>query len=219
MKFLALLVLATPIMTFAQDVSQREILESRVLLSLKGARQEILSNLEAMTDRDLRNVERMLNDVRDTAMGQGPSLPLPRPVPLPVCSQESVEQFQQTFRVIKNFAYSSQGLDLDDQGATIYANNWANTYPCALATKFMADFKRVKVFAYTTAGLDLSAQDATSYAKVMTPRLCPHVTFEQSFSKLYNFAYSGSGLNMSVSDAKKYAQPRVEAEAFICKNF
>ena len=215
MKFITALLFAMPLISFAQTVSQREMLEERLLSSLKTARQAVLENIQAMPERDLRRTEKLLEKVRLSALGMDSDEPN-YPQPTLVCAQEGVDRYQQSFLKIKNFAYSSQGLNLTTDGAVSFATTWTKLQPCSYADKFIVDFGRIKNFAYSSQGLNMTNDGAVNYAKAMVARICANVPFEQIFSKHYNFAYSSSGLNMTSENARRYAQPKTEAEAFIC---
>ena len=167
--------------------------------------------------RSLRSIKRLARGRgqgpgRDRPTPQGPTYP--REIP---CAQDY--RFQETFIKIKAFAYSGEGYNYSSSAATSYATNWTNTYSCDLADKYISDFKRIKNFAYSGSGLNLSSSGAISYANSMIQKLCQGVNFEQIYQRDYNFAYSGSGLNLSSSGARAYAQPRMEAQAFVCRNF
>jgi len=215
MKFITALLFAMPLISFAQTFSQREMLEERLLLSLKSARQAVLENVQAMPERDLRRTEKLLEKVRLAALGIDSDEPN-YPMPTMVCAREGVDRYQQTFLKIKNFAYSSQGLNLTNEGALNYATNWTTQQPCSYADKFIVDFTRIKNFAYSSQGLNMTNENAVNYTKTMVPRICANISFEQIFSKHYNFAYSSQGLNMTTENARRYAQPKAEAEGFVC---
>lgn len=223
MKFIIALTLAFPLLASAQG---RPELESQLTSELREVNLAIKENLQFMDENEILEATRSLRSIKRLARGrgqgpgrdrpipQGPTNPYPREIP---CSQDY--RFQETFVKIKAFAYSGDGYNYSSSGATSYATNWTNTYSCDLADKYISDFKRIRSFAYSGSGLNLSSSGAVSYAASMISKLCQGVNFEQIYQRDYNFAYSGSGLNMSSSGARAYAQPRMEAQAFVCRNF
>lgn len=223
MKYILLAVFAMPLVSFAQS---RPILEARVQESLKAARLSITANIQKMSSSDLQQVNRLLKEVSAVSQGQqrpGP-MPMPNPVPAPrprpqvSCSEDRTGKFQSTFVYIKEFAYSSEGLNYSSTAATSYATQWTNRYPCSLAETFAFDFKRLKNFAYSSEGLNLSSSGAIAYAQANINNMCPDVNFEAIFKRSYDFAYSSEGLNMSSSAAVAYAKPIMEEKALRCDN-
>ena len=208
--FIAVLALA-PMFSFAQG---RPELEGRVEAALQNARRELRLNIQRMSDRDLIQVERKLQDVASiAAAGYNPAPnPIPTPYPTMVCANEGTTTFQNTFVKIKNFAYNI--VNQTSSGSVTYATNWTNKYPCYLADKFIQDFTRIKNHAYNA--MNMTSSGSVDYAERMVSRLCPNVPFEQIFNQHKNFAYNT--LNMTSSGSVQYATPKMEAEAFYCNN-
>lgn len=219
MKAFIVILAMVPLFSFAQS---RPEIEGRVESALQNARRDLRLNLQRMTDRDLRQVERKLLDVSDIANGYvnpGPTPtpnPYPNPIPTPYptlsCAREGTTTFQNTFVKIKNFAYNVANQSSSD--SVSYATNWTNKYPCYVADKFIQDYTRIKNHAYNA--MNKSSMDSIMYAEKMVSRLCTQVAFEQIFNQHKNFAYNT--LNMSSMDSVNYATPKMEAEAFYCNN-
>lgn len=211
--FLAVLFIL-PTVAFAQQ--RRDVLERKVEVALRNARQAIQMNIQRMNVRELQQAETLLEVVSDIANGNGAQYPTPTPIPEPmpiVCAQDNVERFQSTFILIKNFAYND--ADRNSSQSVQYATDWTNKYPCQIANKFITDFKRIKNFAYND--LDKTSASSVQYAEAMVSKVCSEVQFEQIFRQHKNFAYNT--LNMTSAAAVNYAKSKVEAEAFYCLNF
>lgn len=212
MKLFFGLLLLTPVLAFAQD---RQVLESRVQNALRDARQAVNQNIQYMDNRDLMRVEQLLHKVTEAAAGTVRPMPtpIPRPMPMMVCARDHVNTFQSTFNQIKNFAYN-----VGNRGTTAsidYATEWTNKHPCSLAPKFIADFTRIKTHAYNNMNMGTTA--SIGYAETMVARVCSNIQFEQIFNQYKNFAYNS--MNMGTTASINYAQPKMEAEAFYCRNF
>lgn len=181
-------------------------------------------NVDRLDERDLTKLVRTLErskDIllgRDTNPGPGPG-PGPIPVPRYTCDRANPSDFQSTFVKIKNFAYSSSGLDMSSAAATNFAQDWSTRYACADADRFISIFTRLKNFAYSTSGLDMSSAASVGYAEQGVNNLCENYNFEAEFKNLYNFAYSTSGLDLSSAAARDYARQRVEPQMFQCRPF
>lgn len=226
MKTMLAIGLLLPTFAFAQN---RQVLETRVVEAMRAARQAVNDNLQKMSDSDLRLVELQLQGVRAAALGGMDSRPTPvpqpnpRPVPRPqptyyTCAQQGTEAYQAAFSKIKTFAYSPSGLDMTSQGATNFAQNWTNRYPCELAGKYVTDMNRLRAFAYSPSGLDLSSAAARDYAIQNIGRICTNINYEEIHSKHYQLAYSPSGMDMSAQSAHTYARIKYEEEALRCNN-
>lgn len=133
-----------------------------------------------------------------------------------VCSAENTYTYQETFQRIKQFAYSSTGLNLSSQESINYALDWSTKYPCAVAETFISRFVLLKNFAYSSTGLNYSSLEAKDYALAKLHFLCPGVDIASEYRKHYEFAYSSRGLNYSSLQARDYAQPRAERVALTC---
>ena len=219
-SFIAIIALV-PLFAFAQS---RPELESRVESALQNARRELRLNIQRMSERDLIQVERKLQEVESIARGGGYNpgpIPNPNPYPTPYptpypqlsCAQEPTQVYQQTFIKVKNFAYNIVNRTSSDSVA--YATNWTNKYPCNLADKFIRDFTRIKNHAYNN--MNQTSSMSVEYAERMVSRVCDGVPFEQIFNQHKIFAYNT--LNMTSSQSVEYATPKMEAEAFYCRNF
>lgn len=215
MKAFIVVLALVPIFSFAQS---RPELEGRVESALQEARRALKSNIQRMSERDLKQAERKLLDVAEIANGNsnpypnpGPN-PIPTPYPTMTCAQEGTTTFQNTFVKIKNFAYNV--ANQTSSGAVSYATNWTNKFPCYVADKFIQDYTRIKNHAYNA--MNMTSSGSVEYAERMVPRLCSQVQFEQIFNQHKNFAYNT--LNMTSSGAVQYATPKMEAEAFYCNN-
>jgi hypothetical protein len=143
----------------------------------------------------------------------------PRPLPQRVCQQEDTTIMQSAFRKIKDIAYSGAGLNMSNDGAVTFAQQWINRFPCAAADQYVRDLSRIRNFAYSGAGLNMSIEEASIFAKNNVEILCAGYPLEKEFSNAYNFAYSSNGMNMSAESARKYAMDRVQLSAFSCRNY
>lgn len=229
MKVISLMILAFAFAANAQYVPQRDRLEGEARKLSLQMRTLVENNVDRLDERDLetvvRNLERakdvLLGRVVDPGPGPGPFPPPLPPIPAPrfTCDRASVSEYQSTFVRIKDFAYSSEGLNLTSSGATSYAHEWTQKYACEDAYRFMTEFTRLKNFAYASSGLNRTSSGAVSYAKEGIDRICEGYNYEQEFSSLYEFAYSTRGLNMTSSAATNYARERVEPQMFQCSPF
>lgn len=222
MKFISLVILATAMTAaHAQQAPGRNQLETRARNLALQMRTLIENNVDRIDNNDLNQVIRKLEQTKEILLGRGGSGPGPVPTPVPrlTCAQADAGTYQATFSKIKSFAYSSGGLNLDQQGSTNYALSWTQKYSCQDADQFKALFSRLRAFAYSSGGLNLDTNGAINYASNGIDRVCEQYNFEQDFTSQYNFAYSSSGLNMSSSGARNYAAQRVEPQMFNCSPF
>lgn len=226
MKFLVL----TLVMVSAAFAQDRSMLEERALDMAQKVERLTRENVRDLTQEELRDLlesfRKSLQVLRQTDVGPGPRphprphpRPWPRPRPVVVCENDSADALQAAFKVIKDWAYSSAGLDMSSSGALDYAKEWTAKYPCEIANQYVADFKLLKDFAYASSGLDMSSSGAMSYAKEKIGSFCSGYDLASEFKKHYDFAYSSTGLDMSSSGARKYATEKIEAAAFSCHNF
>lgn len=224
MKLLSLLVASALIFTAnAQSNSSRmqnELEAKRLSIQMRTL---VENNVDRLDDRELNQVLRNLERAKDLLLGRVSPPPAPNPIPVPqprrVCEFAPVEIYQATFMQIKNFAYSSSGLDLSSQAATAFATEWMQRYSCEDANRFISLFGRLKNFAYSSSGLDMSSAEALNYSKNGINRLCEGFAFEAEYKNLYNFAYSTGGLDLSTTAAREYARARVEPQMFSCSPF
>tara|TARA_R110002049_G_scaffold46139_3_gene134530 strand:- start:179 stop:856 length:678 start_codon:yes stop_codon:yes gene_type:complete len=223
MKIISLLAMIMSFSVLAQPYQNRAELEveaKRLSLQMKIL---VDRNVDRLDERDLTKLVRTLErskDIllgRDTGPGPGPVPPIP--APRFTCDRASAAEYQSTFIKVKNFAYSSSGLDMSSAGATNFAQDWATRYSCSDADQFIAIFGRLKNFAYSTSGLDMSSAASIDYAQQGINNLCENYNFEAEYKNLYNFAYSTSGLDLSSAAARDYARQRVEPQMFQCRPF
>lgn len=142
----------------------------------------------------------------------------PRPVPQMTCDREIVSNYQAAFEQIKNFAYSSSGLDYTSASATSFADSWTKNNPCYTAPIFVKEATRLLNFAYSTSGLDYTKQASVTFTLDNVDRVCEGARYEEEFTQYYNFAYSRTGLDLSAVEAKKYALDKIQnSGVFSCR--
>lgn len=223
MKMMTFLALFMSFSVMAQPVQNRANLEAEAKKLSLQMKILVDRNVDRLDERDLTQLVRSLERSKDILLGQRPGPgpgPIP-PIPAPryTCDRASASEYQQTFIKVKNFAYSSSGLDMSSAAATNFAQDWSTRYSCADADQFISIFGRLKNFAYSTSGLDMSAAASIDYAQQGVNSLCENYNFEAEYKNLYNFAYSTSGLDLSAAAAKDYARQRVEPQMFQCRPF
>lgn len=161
--------------------------------------------------------------VKNNGGGGGfpPAPPHPPKPPFPptggyTCSTAPFDISSQTFKKIKQFAYSSSGLNKTSSGAMAYAEGWMQQYPCNYANSFIKKYKKVYQFAYSSNGLNKTSSGAQKFSLKNMDKLCENYPLKSEFRKYYQFAYSSSGLNMTSSRATEYAYNKVVPNAFSC---
>lgn len=102
----------------------------------------------------------------------------------------------EVFRSAYKFAYSSQGLDLNEAGAENFARRMANTMDLRGFDRWMNAFK----WAYSSQGLDYSRRDAQRFADEMMDADL------RRFQELFRYAYSSQGLDLTKSQSLRWAQ-------------
>ncbi|MEZ4743955.1 MAG: hypothetical protein R3B45_16160 [Bdellovibrionota bacterium] len=133
------------------------------------------------------------------------------------CNDENSDIYQDTFKQIKNFAYSSSGLNYSSQGATDFALQWTSEHACYEADEYIEQVGELRVFAYSSNGMNFSSAGAVDFALENYDQKCSQgLEYQYDYRDDYRFAYSSSGLNMSSSGAHKYALDRMMAEHFSC---
>tara|TARA_R110000868_G_scaffold269233_2_gene528595 strand:+ start:683 stop:1351 length:669 start_codon:yes stop_codon:yes gene_type:complete len=220
MKFLSLIALLFAFSAHAQSRATLETEAKKLSMQMKIL---VERNVDRLDERELTKLVRTFERAKDILMGRdtgpGPGPFPPVPTPRFTCDRAPVSVYQATFSQIKDFAYSSTGLDLSSSAAINYAHDWVAKYTCEDLDLFKTLFVRLKNFAYSSAGLDLSASAAINYASSGVDSVCADYAFEQEFKGLYDFAYSTRGLDMSASAAREYARQRVEPNMFRCRQF
>ncbi|OQW46924.1 MAG: hypothetical protein A4S09_03185 [Proteobacteria bacterium SG_bin7] len=146
--------------------------------------------------------------------------PVPQPLPLPsfiVCANDALNVYQATFQRVKNFAYSTSGLDMTEAQSTQFAIDYTNHNACDEADGYMRRISSLREFAYSTAGLDMTSAQARQFAIENENKVCIlDNSFVGEFKQLYNFAYSTSGLNMTSAQARNYAWEKIQSKYFSC---
>lgn len=222
MKMITFLAMFLSFSVMAQPVQNRANLEAEAKKLSLQMKILVDRNVDRLDERDLTKLVRTLERSKDILLGRDTNPgPGPGPIPTPryTCDRASASEYQSTFVKVKNFAYSSSGLDMSSAAATNFAQDWSTRYACADADQFISIFGRLKNFAYSTSGLDMSAAASVDYAQQGVNSLCENYNFEAEFKNLYNFAYSTSGLDLSAPAAKDYARQRVEPQMFQCRPF
>jgi hypothetical protein len=113
----------------------------------------------------------------------------------PLGSLTTLDRFKQ----LRDYAYSSAGLDLDGAGASAWAEARLRESP----DYDLAKFRELQQWAYSSAGLDLSKSESQEWAE-QRMRESPPLDFE-NFKKAYEYAYSSGGLNLSREAAAAWA--------------
>jgi len=214
MKKLLFIVMALCLSVGAFARPQDRRLEQRALQLAETVQNQLRMQLHHLSDYELRDIVANLNTTLRLIDGN-----VYTPVPAPVCNQMPAEIYQRTFVEIKDFAYSSEGPNLTSSSATQYAQRWTSTYPCSVASKYMADYKRLNAFAYSSSGLNYTSSSARQFAESKVKIFCSGMALEQEFATIYDFAYSSSGLNYTSQRAREYALAQIEGTAFSCRNF
>lgn len=116
------------------------------------------------------------------------------------------------FYEAKNFAYSPQGLNMNQDQATQWALNYNNTHACGTISEYSARFTILRGIAYSPEGFNMTGQDAARWALQLveyTGR--PEAQqMEATIKAIRSFAYSPRGLNMSSQEAGSLARRWVE---------
>lgn len=181
-------------------------INSRVYSAYKLSQDEKISLVKA-----LNNADAILARVADDT--SEPTNPTP---PGRACYAAPIAELSKAYELVKNFAYSVAGLNMNTSQAEVYAREWTKIYSCVKANTIAADYKIVRDFAYAVSGLNMNTVDATTYAGARVSRLCPNISLQTEFKTAYDFAYSIGGLNMNSTDARNYSKARLEDVAFSC---
>lgn len=112
------------------------------------------------------------------------------------------------FTAAKNFAYSSNGLDLTSNGATDWALNYNQTHACYTISEYQSRFSVLKNFAYASNGLDMTARDSVQYAlsKVENTSVQQAQQMQTTLSAIKTFAYASNGLDLTSADSANLAR-------------
>jgi hypothetical protein len=110
------------------------------------------------------------------------------------------------FKELRDFAYSTNGLNLSTSAAT----QWAEEHLCDEPSFNVDEFVRLRDFAYNTSGLDMSTSNASQWALEHVSDV-PSFDAEQ-FMRLKDFAYSTNGLDLSSSEATQWALAKMNSE-------
>ena len=107
------------------------------------------------------------------------------------------------FKELRDYAYKSDGLNLDSDDAARWAEERMND-----SALFDLDrYKKLRDFAYLANGLDLDAEDAAQWA---TERMKDGPEFDLArFKKLRDFAYLAYGLDLDAEDVAQWATERM----------
>lgn len=133
------------------------------------------------------------------------------------CDSESISEMTKATAIVKNFAYSSSGLNMYSREAEAYAIEWAKQAPCSKAQTIEQDFRKVYEVAYSVSYMNMSSSEAIAYSKERLPAVCSGVNILSEYKQSYDYAYSVSGLNMNSTNAKNYAKDRLDKIAFSCR--
>lgn len=124
------------------------------------------------------------------------------------CSDENHQQFY----AAKNFAYSSDGLNLTDSGATQWALQYNQSHRCNTIQEYQARYQAIYNVAYASDGLNMTSAGARDYALQYVENMTVSEAREMASTlrAAQNFAYSSDGLNMTSSGATSFARSWVE---------
>jgi hypothetical protein len=208
----------TPIVTAGQAIASENLyLNSRVILidiraESFGAYSDIL--VRALSQEGTPQL--VVGDV--APQPQPPVRPSPQPPSYGgdlrgYCADHDHQQFYKA----KQFAYSSQGVDLTEQDSVQWALNYNNTHNCGTIQEFIARFTPLRTIAYSSQGLDLTSQEAARFALNMAEYVSRAEAQEisQTIQAVRTFAYSTQGLDMTSQDAGMLARRWVESR---CEN-
>ena len=177
-----------------------------------------LSNKLQELIQTARAMKRGLNVNGGVVVPRPPVNPYPPVRPRRVCESSHSSLKYESFEKIKNFAYSTGGLDESRSGSVQFANDWMSKYPCSYADEYIQNLKRLKNFAYSTGGLDMSKSNSVNFALSKVDNLCVSFPLESEFKRHFNHAYSRSGLDLSKSQSIDYGLRQVSYRAFNCQN-
>ncbi len=128
--------------------------------------------------------------------------------------QGSCKDNHSEFRAAKEFAYSGNGLNKTDSGATAWALSFVSDYKCGSLTEFRRRFEALYDFAYSGNTLNHTDSSARSFALSNLMRINAAVVADwtRDYKKFYDFFYSGHFLNRTDSSARSSAWNWVQAE-------
>lgn len=107
------------------------------------------------------------------------------------------------FKALRDFAYGSEGLNLDARDAT----KWAEARMNDGQPFDMIQFRKLRDYAYSSEGLNLDPNGAVKWAEA---RMNDAHTFDlEHFKELRNYAYGSEGLNLEAQDAVTWAEARL----------
>lgn len=198
------------------DKYQKEALAKEIS---KNIALEIEAQADSLNEDELASVILSLRELKKQ-LARKITLPRrgPRRIVKVACSQDQVDLYQQTFYEFKDFADSSEGLNMFSLDAKSFTLDFLSKYTCQDALKFKSNYLVLVNFADHRDGLNMFSLDARKYAKEKAYLLCPNYPLEIEFQKNYEFADSRDGLNMFSLDAKKYAKEKLEqSNAFSCQ--
>lgn len=118
------------------------------------------------------------------------------------------------FQYARDFAYGSQGLNMDSRNAGLWAENYGQTHACGTIGKYIGRFNALFSFAYNTSTMNMSAADARRFASANVEIMTTEQTFRmsQNFVAIRAFAYDSMGLNLSgarsIQIAKEWTSDR-----------
>lgn len=126
-------------------------------------------------------------------------------VALPASKKKTIDT--ELVQKLKEFAYTSSGLDMTSSAAAKWAlNNWRR-FTKQDFSDFVSRVKSLKNFAYESSGLNMISTRATEWALEYESKLAvvnlPLLI--KRFKELKEFAYSSSGLDMISSKATQWA--------------
>ena len=130
-----------------------------------------------------------------------------RPSAKPALEKQRTERpFQLAeFKNLRQYALSEDGLNLDEEEAT----EWAEQHMQFFREHDFAEFKNLRQYAISGNGLDLDYEEATEWAKQHMPFFREHDFAE--FKNLRQYALSGNGLDLDYEEATEWALKTLES--------
>lgn len=149
-----------------------------------------------------------------------PPLPPPpplQPVPPPYNPGASLGGYcddfdHNQFKIAKAFAYSSDGLNMNDANATNWGLNYNHDHACNTIGEYKTRFTLLRDMAYSSNGLNLTSPEAIRYAlsKVEYHSSSEIQRMKDTLIVVRNFAYSSNGLNLTNPEASQVARQWID---------
>jgi hypothetical protein len=111
------------------------------------------------------------------------------------------------FKVAREFAYSSSGLNMSDPDSVNWALRYIETHACGTIAEYQARFTALYEFGYSSNYLNLSSSQARAFALGQVEDVTVEETTlkVQDFAIVKDFAYNSYGLNLTSNQANAIA--------------